>query len=147
MAPTTATATGPNRQSLIYKFIMTPIIFISFIVSLSLIDMRHSAQRSHYHADSHESRMPAWLHRIIYRYQRYQYVPVDENGKLVGKRVGDGKEYYHSHQRKLMRMEVAEAFEIRSSVVVALGLVSMGVLWGVWRLFTWGMGLAGFPRP
>jgi hypothetical protein len=125
---------------------MTPIIFISFVVSLSLIDMRHSAQRSHYHADSHETRMPTWLHRIIYRYQRYRYVPVDENGKPVGKPVGDGKEYYHSHQRKLMRMEVAEAFEIRNSVVIALGLVSLGVLWGVWRLSIWGFRILGFTR-
>lgn len=116
---------------------MTPIIFISFIVSLSLVDMRHSAQRSHYHAEAH-SRLPHWLHKIIFRYQRYRYVAVDENGRPTGEPADNpDQQCYHSHQRKLMRMEVAEAFEIRRSVLVALALLSLGITWGVWKALSW----------
>ncbi|KAK0656399.1 hypothetical protein B0T16DRAFT_317017, partial [Cercophora newfieldiana] len=123
------------------QLIMTPIIFISFIVSLSLVDMRHSAQRSHYHAADSQThgRMPQWLHRLVYRYQPYRHVPVDEKGRSIGEAV-DNRQYYHSHQRKLMRMEVAEAFEIRSGVLVVLGLVSLGVVWGVWKVLSWIVG-------
>jgi hypothetical protein len=116
---------------------MTPILFISFVVSLTLIDLRHSATRAHYHAEeTKDSRMPRWLHRIIYRYQRYQYVPVDDQGRPLGEKV-DSHQYYHSKQRKLMRMEAAEAFEIRSAVLVALALLSLCVVWIVWQALCW----------
>jgi len=124
---------------------MTPIIFISFLISLSLVDMRHSAKRKHYHAEARDSRMPQWLHRIVFRYQRYRYVPADNQGRPLGEAV-DGHQYYHSNQRKLMRMEVAEAFEIRSTVVMALGLFSLCVLWGAWKALLWGLSFCGLTR-
>lgn len=121
---------------LVSQLVMTPIIFISFVVSLALIDLRHSASRAHYHAEQEDSRLPRWLHRLIYRYQPYQYVPVDERGNpLVGKT--GGHQYYHSKQRKLMKMEVDDAFEIRNRVLVVLGLLSLCILWGAWRLLSW----------
>lgn len=143
--------TGSNRgyinppQSTLYKLIMTPLIFISFVVSLTLIDFRHSARRSHYHAEPGDSRMPKWLHRLLYRYQRYQYVPVDSQGQPVGEKT-DGHWYYHSKQRKLMKMEVDEAFEVRGTVLVVLGLVSLCVLWGVWWALGWMWSVVGRGR-
>src|SRR5437016_3415661 len=115
---------------------MTPVIFISFVVSLSLVDLRHSANRSNYHAEPEASRLPRWLHRIIYRYRRYEYVPVGDHVRPVGERA-ESDSFYHSKQRKLMKMEAAEAFEIRSTVLVILALVSLCVLWGFWSMATW----------
>ncbi|KAL2255171.1 hypothetical protein VTK26DRAFT_3934 [Humicola hyalothermophila] len=150
---------------------MTPLIFISFLVSLALVDLRYSALRSHYHADAddethHHRRMPRWLHRIVYRYRGYRYdVAVDqrqgqgqrqvdggdddEDGagstgrRAPGSRsaseqeVKGGGEYYHSKQRKLMKMEAAEAFEIRGWVMVVLGLLGLAVAWGAWKVASW----------
>ncbi|KAK0666254.1 hypothetical protein QBC41DRAFT_154991 [Cercophora samala] len=136
-------------QSSIYKVIMTPIIFTSFLISLFLVDTRNSALRRHYHASDSESRMPEWLHRILYRYKRYEYVAVDENGKPFPisnpqtPAVSPGQEkedYYHSKQKKLMKMEVAEAFEIRSSVVILLVALGVVFLWGSWKVASWAIG-------
>jgi hypothetical protein len=133
---------------------MTPLLFTSFLLSLLLVDLRHSALRSHYHADATQpSRMPGWLHRIVYRYRRYRYVAVDDRAQAgtptpspgspgspgMGG-VAEAEDYYHSKQRKLMKMEAEEAFEMRGVVVVVLGLVSFGVLWAVWRAVEWGLG-------
>ncbi|SPQ18899.1 71a70ed5-14ee-4d00-97da-034e1f121df3 [Thermothielavioides terrestris] len=128
---------------------MTPLILVSFLVSLALVDLRYSALRAHYHADADQaSRLPRWLHRIVYRYRPYRYVAVDERGRPVaegrprspGSPGREAEDYYHSKQRKLMKMEAAEAFEIRGSVLVALGLLSLGVFWAAWRLAAWGFG-------
>jgi hypothetical protein len=105
---------------------MTPIVFITFLISLSLVDYRYSVMRSHYHADG-ASRFPAWLHRIIYRYQPYQYVEADKNGKRREVR------FYHSKQTKLLRMEAAEAFQMRGTVLLVLGVLGLGFLWLLWR--------------
>lgn len=110
---------------------MTPVIFVTFVVSLTLVDYRYSAMRSQYHAEP-PSRLPAWIHRLVYRYQPYQYVLVDENRQPTGQRADP--RYLHSKQRKLMKMEVVDAFEIRSTVLVILGLLSLALIWGVWQV-------------
>jgi hypothetical protein len=142
---------------------MTPLLFISFLLSLALVDLRYSALRGHYHADADQrSRLPRWLHRIIYRYIPYRYVVVDERGRPVSEQavtpgspgspgsVGsagspavagrEAEDYYHSKQRKLMKMEATEAFEIRDSVLLVLGFVGLGILWVAWRAVSWGLG-------
>lgn len=156
----------PNK-----KLIMTPLIFISFLVSLAIVDIRNSALRAHYHADpARSNRLPRWLHRVVYRYQPYRYVVVDEQGRPLGekasspglgqvdggvespgegmgRRGGDGGDYYRSKQKKLMRMEAAEAFEIRSGVMVVMGVLSLGLWWVSWRVASWGLGIAWSLRP
>jgi hypothetical protein len=72
-------------------------------------------------------------------------VPVDDKGRPLGEPANNEK-YYHSYQRKLLRMEVDEAFEIRSTVLVALSLISLLVLWGVYKLVAWGLVLVGWTR-
>lgn len=132
---------------------MTPLIFISFLVSLALVDLRHSALRAHYHADADgaSSRLPRWLHRLVYRYRGYRYDFDDAAARAAGRpatpsssprsegQAGSG-DYYHSKQRKLMKMEAAEAFEIRGWVLVVLGLLGASVLWAAWKVGAWGWG-------
>lgn len=107
---------------------MTPIIFVSFLISLTWVDYRYSVMRSQYHAEN-PSRLPPWLHRILYRYEPYRYVIVDENNQPT-----NHPRYFHSKQRKLMKMEAVDAFEIRSTVLVVLGLLSLVCSWAVWRI-------------
>ncbi|KAK4180398.1 hypothetical protein QBC36DRAFT_30618 [Triangularia setosa] len=155
-APVRAAAAKVNQGDIkigdkpsFYKVIMTPIIFTSFLISLFLVDTRNSALRRHYHASDTESRMPEWLHRIVYRYKRYEYVAVDENGKPfpisnpqtpATSPKQEKEDYYHSKQKKLMKMEVAEAFETRSSVIVLLVVLGVAVLWGTWKAASWATG-------
>ncbi|KAH8883939.1 hypothetical protein GQ53DRAFT_752479 [Thozetella sp. PMI_491] len=117
---------------------MTPIIFVTFLISLVLVDYRNSARRSQYHAEKESRWLPQWLHRLVYRYRRYQYVAVDDRSELV-RDESTGRPYYHSKQRKLMKMEASEAFEMRGWVVFVLGLVIMCAGWGVWAAVVWGL--------
>ena len=49
----------------------------------------------------------------------------------------DGERYYHSKQRQLMKMEVTDAFEVRSTVLVVLGSIGLAFSWGLWRAGLW----------
>jgi hypothetical protein len=121
---------------------MTPVIFVSFLVSLAWVDFRYSIRRSHNHAEK-PGRLPDWLHHIIYRATPYQNVKMagPPRSRAQGGSTTDGTTddddkpfYYHSKQRKLMKMEVDDAFQIRRSVVVVLMLLAMGATWGLWRM-------------
>lgn len=134
---------------------MTPVIFISFLLSLAFVDLRYSALRRHFHADGRQ-RLPGWLHRIIYRYRPYRYaVVVDGDGRPVtpGSPASPGSgtspsgtareadDYYHSMQRKLIKMEAEEAFEMRGMVIWALGFIGLAVMWATWKVASWGAGV------
>lgn len=114
---------------------MTPIIFVTFLASLVLVDLSYSIKRSHLHPEEYSSRLPHWLHRIIYRYQPYQYVQVDRDGNPIRDSAYQG--FYHSKQRKLMKMEVDDAFQIRGTVLFVMGILAMISAWSLWRLATW----------
>ncbi|KAL2269935.1 hypothetical protein VTJ83DRAFT_2119 [Remersonia thermophila] len=148
VSPNQGDARRPPAQSAVHKLIMTPVIFVTFLVSLALVDLRYSVLRAHYHPDDQpHGRMPAWLHRIIYRYRPYRYQNVNDKGRPVGKTPASpssppwsgrqGEDYYHSKQRKLMKMEAEEAFEMRGTVVVVLGVVSLTVAWAAWKMVAW----------
>ncbi|KAH8910793.1 hypothetical protein BR93DRAFT_292298 [Coniochaeta sp. PMI_546] len=122
-------------QSMLYKAVMTPIIFVTFLASLVLVDLSYSIKRSHLHPEEYSSRLPHWLHRIIYRYQPYQYVQVDRDGNPIRDSAYQG--FYHSKQRKLMKMEVDDAFQIRGTVLFVMGILAMISAWSLWRLATW----------
>ncbi|AEO54173.1 hypothetical protein MYCTH_2296430 [Thermothelomyces thermophilus ATCC 42464] len=153
-----------RKPSTLYKLVMTPVLFVSFLLSLALVDLRYSSLRALYHADSGDQppgrrRLPGWLHRIIYRYRPYRYaVAVDGDGRPVGttttprspgspeggatpsRTAREAEDYYHSKQRELIKMEAEEAFEIRGVVVLVLGFVGLAVLWAAWKVVSWGVG-------
>lgn len=114
---------------------MTPVIFVSFLFSLVWVDFRYSLMRSHNHS-SDTSRMPRWVHAILYREAPYQYVRVDHNNPALADKDGT-KWHYHTKQRKLMKMEAEDAFRIRGSVLVVLGLVALAVSYVTWRTIWW----------
>lgn len=151
---------------------MTPVIFVSFLVSLAWVEFRYSMLRSHEHGnpppsqksskssntdrnnnsntkpvnnadacDQHRIPMPGWLHALVYRRQPYHYVLVkggdgptaagDRSAtttKITKTTKNDGS-YYHSMQRKLLKMESDEAFRIRTTVLWVMGLAAVGSAW------------------
>lgn len=118
------------------QVVMTPVIFVSFLFSLAWVDFRYSLMRSHSHSET-PSRMPHWLHRLLYRESPYQYVRVNaiSPAAIAPSEKDEGQRWhYHTKQRKLMKMEVDDAFHIRGSVLVVLGLVvAIGTL-VTWRI-------------
>lgn len=119
---------------------MTPIIFVSFLFSLAWVDFRYSIMRSHSHSEE-PSQLPRWLHRITYREAPYKYVKVDATHTKERAGSNEGSRwYYHSKQRKLMKMEADDAFQIRGTVLVALGLLAVAATWATsyaaWWLWT-----------
>ena len=107
--------------------------------------------------------MPEWLHRIIYRYKPYRYGRDDERKKgkegtegIQGRvnddnnnnqqmKGGEGNEgddeYYHSHQKKLAKMEMDQAFEVRGIVMIVLVAVMTAFGWGTWKGLVWVVGV------
>ncbi|KAJ9662328.1 hypothetical protein H2198_001462 [Neophaeococcomyces mojaviensis] len=79
---TSRAAAPPATESLFARVVLTPLLFISFIISLFLIDKK-----------------------------TYSSV-------LNGHKSSD--EYYHSHQRKLAKREMEDAFHMRNRVLAAI---------------------------
>ena len=114
---------------------MTPVICITFLLSLAVVDWRNTAKRSQYHADDPPlSWMPRWLRGIFY----HETQPAGEQDQSERDQATTSSQlYYHSKQRKLMRMEAAEAFEMRGWVVVVLGLSTAFVCLAMYRVALW----------
>ncbi|KAJ4151329.1 hypothetical protein LMH87_012035 [Akanthomyces muscarius] len=104
------------EPSTLYKIIMTPLNFASFLVSLILVDIYYSRLRMHTHAES-RSRLPNWLHDLLYQKDPYEDVRQKPGGVHE-------PWYYHSKQKKLMKMEAEDAFRLRSTVLVGLAVVA-----------------------
>jgi len=117
---------------------MTPVVLVSFLVSLAWVDFRYTLMRSHTHSDEDPRGMPRWLHHVLYRPQPYRYVLVKgEKEKVV--RDADGNTFhYHSKQKKLLRMEAEDAFQVRWIVVAILGGIIASAAWGSWIVVSWG---------
>ena len=105
------------------QLIMTPINFVTFLLSLVLVDLRYALRRKHTHAES-TSRLPPWLHTLLYR-------PY-ENDRTKANVATDGRWYYHTKQKKLFKMEADEAFRFRNTMLILVGLLSIGVFAVVW---------------
>ncbi|KAG9253529.1 uncharacterized protein F5Z01DRAFT_143389 [Emericellopsis atlantica] len=117
-------ASNASRPSALYKLVMTPVNFITFVLSLVIIDIQYSLKRSHNHAQAH-SRLPAWLHALLYR-------PYEDG---TSPNAGTGVPwYYHTKQKKLLRMETEDAFKIRSTMLVFLAVLVTSAVAGSWWL-------------
>ncbi|KAF4999536.1 hypothetical protein FGRMN_2405 [Fusarium graminum] len=102
---------------------MTPINITVFLFSLLLVDFRHTAGRNNfYDTGTRQSRwIPRWL---LQPYQHIGHTDHDAHGRW----------HYHSKQKKLMRMEADEAFQMRSTVLVFMALTLVLATTAVWFL-------------
>lgn len=145
---------------------MTPINFVSFLLSLYLVDCHYHDKRIQQHSERYSRLpswppLPAWLQRMLFSsratYNPYDWVGGSGSGsggrknEVVNNRgsnrgTNPDRWYYHTQQGKLMRMEAADAFELRRAVLVGLsavlavlcavglGSVVMGAGWALWRV-------------
>lgn len=122
-----------EKQSSLYQTIMTPINFISFILSLYLVDSHYHDRRMQEHSERYGRLpswlLPSWLGRLLFRPHPYGWV-----GRTGTNGAKSERWYYHTKQRKLMRMEVADAFEMRRPILLALSVVAFCAAWALWRL-------------
>ncbi|KAI0841958.1 hypothetical protein F5Y06DRAFT_258701 [Hypoxylon sp. FL0890] len=128
-----------GKQSNIYQAIVTPIHFISFLLSLYLIDCHYHDKRIQEHYERY-SRLPSWLlptwlDRILFRPHPYGWVDRTKRDSSKTKAARNKERwYYHTKQKKLMKMEAADAFELQRSVLLGLCVVVLCATWALWRL-------------
>jgi hypothetical protein len=110
---------------------MTPVNFISFLISLYLIDFHYQSKRADgHHQFGLQSRLPSWMHHLLFRPQPYQWV----NNKPTSPEQSGGRYYYHSKQKKLIKMEATDAFELRNTVLLGLLILGGIATWMAWRV-------------
>ncbi|KAK1639120.1 hypothetical protein BDP81DRAFT_392482 [Colletotrichum phormii] len=135
---------GAVQQSTIYKVVMTPIILVSFLLSLAWVDLTYTIRRSRNHG--RQGWMPSWLHSILYRKSQYRYADAKDSKTSTPTTTPSPKDereefYYHSKQKKLLRMEMDDAFQLRGHVLVVMALVllatSLAFAWGGWIVSSW----------
>ncbi|KAI0135397.1 hypothetical protein F4814DRAFT_400926 [Daldinia grandis] len=135
------TEAGGAKQSSLYQVIqaiMTPVHFISFLLSLYLVDCHYHDKRIQEHSERY-SRLPAWLlpswlDRLLFSPHPYGWVDRKKQGAAPGSAGNKERWYYHTKQKKLMKMETADAFEMQRTVLLGLGVVGLFAVWVVWRL-------------
>ncbi|KAI1385020.1 uncharacterized protein F4822DRAFT_417045 [Hypoxylon trugodes] len=147
MASKTASRPEASRgkQSSILQAVLTPIHFLSFLLSLYLIDCHYHDKRMQENSERYSRLpswlLPAWLDRILFRQhpQPYGWVDKTKPGTSAPTRVptnGERKErwYFHTKQKKLMKMEAADAFELQRAILLGLLVVVVCATWMLWRL-------------
>ncbi|KAF2740521.1 hypothetical protein EJ04DRAFT_508035 [Polyplosphaeria fusca] len=142
-------------DSLITRAILTPLYMTSFLISLFLINRSSRARRTASHP-SQTSFLSYFSPRVYLDPEPYQD-PLSSTWERRGSTshvephpfVGDEKKrgwHLHKKIRKVARLEIGDAFEMRRHVVVMM--VGAAVLLGaalmlgfrvlVWRLWAWG---------
>ena len=106
----------PTSESIITRLIYNPLFFISFALSLLLVDNRNY-DRSHSHKHYSESN--------------------SDDGTQKKKEPW----IWRAKHRKVARMELGEALEIRRWVLMGLIGGMLGGMLGSWFLMRWGWGM------
>ncbi|KAH9221693.1 hypothetical protein DL95DRAFT_421582 [Leptodontidium sp. 2 PMI_412] len=155
------------KESAVSRLLITPITFLSFLLSLALIDSHNHRLRTKTHSHSPSRSQPTtllgrirnFLHRLVwkevdagpYAYVRSLNLTVAADGQersassSPSRRGGEKDEPWHWHtkQRKMMRAEVEDAFKVRKWVVIFLVLMAVS---GIGLLFMMGRWMVGFWR-
>ncbi|KAI1466720.1 uncharacterized protein F4812DRAFT_432553 [Daldinia caldariorum] len=141
MSRTEAGGAKPSTVYQIIQAIMTPVHFISFLLSLYLVDCRYHAKRIQEHSARYSRLptwlLPSWLDRLLFSPHPYGWVDrkKQDGAAAAGSGAPGGERwYYHTKQKKLMKMETADAFEMQRSVLLGLGVVALFAVWVFWRL-------------
>ncbi|KAH7072981.1 hypothetical protein BKA63DRAFT_55129 [Paraphoma chrysanthemicola] len=153
-SPPSSPSQGPvadtEKEPLLARIILTPILFISFILSLSFVNLRDRAQRTYAHSSASFLTYlypSSWLDIEPYqdpddsRWSRPDSTghvePSDaispENGEQMdGKHKGKSSWHLHKKIRKVAKLEISDAFELRGRVIVMMVVVMALGLAGMW---------------
>ncbi|EEU48349.1 uncharacterized protein NECHADRAFT_98627 [Fusarium vanettenii 77-13-4] len=120
-------ATSGEQPSTLYSLIMTPINITVFLLSLFLVDLRYTQGRINRYGDGDNGagRSSRWIPRWFT--QPYQHIGHTDHD-------AHGSWHYHSKQKKLMKMEAEEAFQMRSHVLVLLAVMVVLGMSAAWYL-------------
>ncbi|RDW64712.1 hypothetical protein BP6252_10363 [Coleophoma cylindrospora] len=136
MASTSAPPTiSAPKESVIARLLIAPLAFISFLISLSLIDSRNTSRRT-----SASSRTPnSLLSRLLFKPlpRTTPGSPRSPSPRKEKPSDRDWESHYHTLQKKLMKMEVADAFEIRKWVLAGMLTVAAMLGIGAWVVLGW----------
>ncbi|TVY37696.1 hypothetical protein LOCC1_G007257 [Lachnellula occidentalis] len=137
------------KESAISRLLIAPLTFISFLLTLALIDARNHALRTHSHTKAPSAplaRLKSLLHTLIFKRvpeaSPYSYVrsPDAKSESGVGNGNVQSKEepwHWHTKQRKMMKAEMDEAFRMRESVMIFLVLMGVGIAVAVGAFGRW----------
>ena len=133
-----------------FQLLIAPLTFISFLISLALIDSQNYNRRAHSHSPSRPAPTNAYgktknfIHSMFFRpASPYAYVKSPHIQAADAKDFKEESEprdqpwYWHTKQRKMMKAEVADAFKIRKWVLVSLFAISAGSVFGTFILVRW----------
>jgi hypothetical protein len=123
------------------QFLIAPLSFVSFLISLALVDQRFYRQRSSQTSSPPDSKLSK-LRSRVFKSQPYAVVrhPDGEVTKEElpwerAQREKEGGRYERKKKRKLFKMEITQAVAVskRMRVVLALtGVAAIGtVIWGI----------------
>ncbi|CAL3962332.1 unnamed protein product [Diplocarpon coronariae] len=148
------------KESAISRLVITPLVFLSFLLSLALIDshnhnLRHSHSPSHAQPTTVLGHIRQLIHSLIFTEVKdrgpYAYVKSPASREMEQERDASSSSgraneepwHWHTKQGKMMRAEMEDAFKLRKWVVIALvGVLFNGVM-AVWMLGRWVIGAFG----
>lgn len=136
------------------QLIIAPLTFLSFLLSLSLIDSYTTSRLSPQNSPpTLRQRITNLAHRMLFKQNpsyKYPATPPSQNAAQaksssrfsnekaktekdrLAKKAGEHW-YWHTHQRKLMKMEVDDAFKIRHWVLWGMGAAALVLICaGLW---------------
>lgn len=147
------------------QLLIAPLTFVSFLISLSLIDTRNTSLRHHQHVPPRQpttalGRAGASLHNLVYKPvpagSPYAYISspdVKGSGSSAaatatattakGKDQEDEPWHWRTKQRQQMKAEISDAFAVRVWVLYALVGCALSSLVGAWVIGGW---MVGFVR-
>ncbi|TGO52731.1 hypothetical protein BCON_0136g00270 [Botryotinia convoluta] len=139
------------KESAVVRLIIAPITFISFLISLLIIDSRNSYLRIHQHSEPRTypitfiGRIQEFLHKLMFKPQPYAYIKSPSRGQNAEgiKRKEEEPWHWNTKQKKMMKMEVSDAFKFRQWVLVGMAVVAAGIgllvlylanwIWQIWH--------------
>ncbi|KAF7906795.1 hypothetical protein EAF00_001073 [Botryotinia globosa] len=138
------------KESAVVRLIIAPITFISFLISLLIIDSRNSYLRIHQHSEPRTypntfiGRIQEFLHKLIFKPQPYAYIKSPSRGQNAEgiKRKEEEPWHWNTKQKKMMKVEVSDAFRFRQWVLIGMAVVAAGIgllvlclanwIWQIW---------------
>ncbi|PSS12802.1 hypothetical protein M430DRAFT_43642 [Amorphotheca resinae ATCC 22711] len=143
----------PQEESVIDRLLIAPLTFISFLLSLALIDSRnHNLRYQHTPAAAtFLGRISGFIHNLVYKpipdSSPYAYLnsPAARDAKEGGRaRATSGETdreeeswHWHSKQRQQMKAEISDAFRVRKWVLYALVGIAASAVVGAWVMAKW----------
>ncbi|KAL6708701.1 hypothetical protein ACN47E_002397 [Coniothyrium glycines] len=150
-----------DDDSLVSKIILTPVLFVSFLLSLFFVNYRNRARRTKHHAKTTSLLTyltpSTWLDPEPYQdpnnstWDRKGAVGHVEPHDAIGPRDATTGEpsknankkskpwHFHKKIRKMTKLEISDAFEMRGKVIVGMIVVLLLSSIALWMGLRWAL--------